>query len=37
MTVSLLGAREMTCDRKDEGEWFMDEGERPGVVDEAHL
>jgi hypothetical protein len=37
MTKSLLGAREMTCDRKDEGEWFIGEGERPGVVDEALL
>jgi hypothetical protein len=37
MTISLLGAREMTCGRKDEGEWFMGAGERHGVVDEAHL
>jgi hypothetical protein len=37
LVTSSLRAREMTCDRKDEGEWFMGEGENPGVVDETHL
>jgi hypothetical protein len=37
MAISLLGARDMTCDRKDERKWFIVEGERPGAVDEAHL
>jgi hypothetical protein len=32
-----MSSREMMWGRKEEGKWFMGEGERPGVVDDAHL